>query len=494
MAIRIVAALAVAVAGCAAAQPTGTPWSCTADAGEQAQTDHEPYDVELAQRQRCAFHAGDSVATTIAPSGLPDASKVQHVVVLLRENRSFDHYLGCYAQSRPGEIDGPAQDASNDDPTTHTRIPRYHETRYCVKNSHHEWSDVHLQLDHGNLDGFVSTSNDDPGYVGGGRAMGYYDKQDLPFYYWLADTFAISDRYFASLPGPTHPNISFYFHATACGFLEGVQDSLDPNRNISLDCGLSAPSIFDLLDKASPRVTSQVYSYNSSLTSGFAASKVLGGYRGEVHSIDQFKLDAAQGQLANVVFVESTYNPIESPIGGVGENDEHPPYDVQLGQQFSFQVVDALLRSPLWGSTVLFISWDEHGGYFDHRVPPAACPPDDADAELDFKLDQYGFRVPLLVVSPFARPRYVSHYTTDHTSITRFIEYRWNLGALTARDANAWPLLDLFDFAGAPLATAPTAADPGRQTDSFDSCSLVGLTTGNALSGVPPNAAMGCRP
>jgi len=459
------------------------------------QPDPEPYDsaTALERRRNCEFSKfarvsetiggpGSSDATAIA-AGLPDASGIEHVVVLLRENRSFDHYFGCL--SNP-EIDHPPADAKNWDASTRQDLHRYHETRYCTQDTPHEWSDVHLQLDHGRRDGFVAAANNDANFSGGGRAMGFYDGQDLPFYYWLADTFAISDRYFASVPGPTHPNVSFYFHATACGYTEGVQDSLNFNHNIGVDCGGGAPSIFDRLDHASPPVSSRVYSSNSWFFQDLAASVIIGGYSGDVGDIDQFKEDVQHPEsFANVVFVEPSYS---RSLGSGGENDEHPPTSVQVGQEYTYAIVDALMRSPVWKSTVLFITWDEHGGLFDHVLPPRACPPDDDQIDtLDFRFDQYGFRVPLLVISPFAKRHYVSKFIADHTSITRFIEYRWDLEALTNRDANAWPLLDMFQF-DAPNFDVPAYADPGIQVDAIDSCHL-----SPAATGIPDGATSACR-
>jgi len=152
--------------------------------------------------------------------------------------------------------------------------------------------------------------------------------------------------------------------------------------------------------------------------------------------------DILLNRLPAVTFVEPTYQ------GYFGiENDEHPNTNIQLGQSWTYQVLAALMAKPeIWSHTIVFLTWDEHGGYYDHVKPPKACPPDGKNDQLDFQFDRYGFRVPLLAVSPFAKKGYVSHAVADHTSILRFIEHWQNLPALTRRDANAWPLLDLFDF------------------------------------------------
>jgi phospholipase C len=148
--------------------------------------------------------------------------------------------------------------------------------------------------------------------------------------------------------------------------------------------------------------------------------------------------------------------------------DEHPPADVQIGQKWVNDLVQKVMSSPLWAHTALFITWDEHGGFYDHLPPPPACVPDSKDPILSStgnntipaKFDRYGVRVPLIVVSPFAKKGYVGHATYDHTSILRFIEAKFKVPALTARDANADALMDLFDFKNPPSVTPPTITTP----------------------------------
>jgi len=124
-------------------------------------------------------------------------------------------------------------------------------------------------------------------------------------------------------------------------------------------------------------------------------------------------------------------------------------------------VVNAVTSSPAWPKTVMVLTYDEHGGFYDHVPPPSACEPDTSlpQGEPGQKFDRLGFRTPLLVISPFVKRGYVSHQTVDHTSITRLVEARFGLPAMTARDANAWPLLDLFDF-DHPDLSIPTLPTP----------------------------------
>jgi phospholipase C len=172
-------------------------------------------------------------------------------------------------------------------------------------------------------------------------------------------------------------------------------------------------------------------------------------------SFTDFLNDAAAGNLPSVSIVDPYTE------DGTGDSqDEHPPSDPQLGQAWVSSVVSALMKSPNWGSTALFFSYDENGGFYDSVPPPPACPPDSfapilGPGDPDAGFDRLGFRVPLIVVSPYAKRGYVSHTLSDHTSLMRFIEARFNLPALTARDANADPLFDMFDFSKQDL-TVPS--------------------------------------
>jgi phospholipase C len=202
------------------------------------------------------------------------------------------------------------------------------------------------------------------------------------------------------------------------------------------------PSLFDHLNAAG--ISWKVYFGDLPFTSMFTAVRAFGADRSV--PLEEFYADAAAGTLPQVVIIEPKY------FGGPNEeSDEHPPANPQAGQAFVAQVVRALFDSPLWPHAALFLTYDEHGGYYDHVPPPPACVPGDrppilhqGDVAADF--DRYGFRVPFVLVSPYARPHYLSHRVQDHTSILRFIETRFDLPALTARDANADPLLELFDF------------------------------------------------
>ena len=395
----------------------------------------------------CAFHAGAFAEETL-PQNAPRGADipVNHIVVLMQENRSFDSYFGQLpAAGHPG-VDGLPADAFNPD-TKGVPQPAFHQVKYCTEDTNHAWTGSHLEFHDGQNDGFV-TQND----PNGARAMGFYDESDLPFYYAMAKTFAIGDRYFCSLLGPTFPNRFYLMTGTSFGHI----------RNDMQQGGFPQRSMFDLLDEN--QITWMVY-YND-----FPFASLLDIQNGpQFARFPKFLADAAAGTLPQVTFVDPAVG-----LTGV-ETDEHPPANIQQGERFAAQVVQAVMQSPNWPTTALFLAYDEHGGFYDHVAPPAACAPDDIapmedpkDPDSDYPglFNRYGFRVPVVVVSPFAKPGFVSHAVYDHTSILRFIETRFHLPALTDRDANASPMLDMFDFSHPalldPLLLPAVTVDPER--------------------------------
>ena len=217
--------------------------------------------------------------------------------------------------------------------------------------------------------------------------------------------------------------------------------------------------MFEELDKA--HVSWRVY---STVSPTLLFKYVRDHADGHVVPTARYYTDAAAGKLPQVAFVDPEF------FGDIQhESDEHPPANPQLGQKFTSGVINALMKSPNWPTSALFLTWDEHGGYYDHVVPPAAPIPDnhaqigDPD-DTKAKFNQYGIRVPALVVSPFSRPHFVSHVVHDHTSILRTIELRFGLPALTNRDAKAAPMTEFLDFSNAAFATPPTL--PGGDRES----------------------------
>jgi phospholipase C len=382
-------------------------------------------------------------AVPAAAADRPTQSPINHVVVLMQENRSFDSYfarLHFEGQPRAGAEPLHASNPNPIDPSA-PAIRAFHQTQYCASaDLNHSWTGTHDELDGNAMDGFTA-ANEDPTDPTGSRAMGFYDIRDLPFYYSLYSDFAMADRYFASVPGPTFPNREYLLAGTSFGH---IQNDLPA-------AGLTGRSVFNELDEAG--VSWKIYF--SDVPAGFLFAYVRAHAAGHVVPVSQFAVDAAAGKLPQVAFVDPMFGGNKN-----SESDEHPPANIQIGQQFVAGIVDALFASPQWSSAAMFLTYDEHGGFYDHVSPPAAAAPDDiapmlgpGDTVAGF--DRYGVRVPAVVISPFARRHLVSHDVFDHTSILRFIETRFGLPALTRRDAAADPMLDLFDFRHPEFLKAP---------------------------------------
>jgi phospholipase C len=192
-------------------------------------------------------------------------------------------------------------------------------------------------------------------------------------------------------------------------------------------------------------------------------------------TLDDYFADAAAGKLPQFAFVDPS---IGINTGTPDNNDEHPPALAHIGQRFVAEVVDALVRSPNWSRSALFLTYDEHGGLYDHVEPPEACPPDDIapileNGDPDKPFNRLGIRVPFVVVSPFAKKHYVSHVVYDHTSIVRFVEARFVMPALTNRDANALAPWDLFDFSTMAHGDPPSVELPAIPQADLDACNAI---------------------
>ncbi len=444
---------------CPACSSTSTVYqantSCCTGPEVQDPTNQDPHEAD---RVACIFGKGDLPEKSVSGDIPGLRQNVRHVFVIMMENRSFDHYFGALSQTVP-KVDGKT-DETNPGPDGGT-VSQYHASHLCLTDTSHEWLAAHEQFDGGKMDGFVASS-------GSRLPMAYYDASDIPFYYYLAENFAIGDRHFASVMGPTWPNHFFFWDGTSCGFAEDEETNLD----VDPGCGLSQNSIFRVLGD-----DLGVYDNSSDL-----AVVALSGERvAPIYSISDFEQAAAKETdattaLPKVVFIGATDKNIDiAPLGiHLAEDDDHPPSNIQDGQAFTHRIVGDLTSNvPLWKSSVLFITYDEHGGFYDHVQPPLACPPEilpDGGQTVDeAQFGRLGFRVPLLVVSPFVKRNYVSHFITDHTSILRFIETWLDKGAFSRRDANAWAMLDYFDFAApdydVPVFTADASPTPAGLAD-----------------------------
>ncbi len=376
------------------------------------------------------------------PEGTDLLPPIEHIVIVMQENHSYDSYLGMLRRGDGFTLDSSGR-PTHTNRDSHGRVMRsFHMSTTCQADSlSQNWNSMHTQWDNGRMDGFVRSPS-------GPAAMGYWDSSDLPFYYSLASTFPLCDRWFASCFGQTFPNRRFLLCGSALGTIR-----------TGLDLNVPTPRFGTIFDALS-RNNISWRDYATTLASVLLFPPVFDAHRANIGHIDEFFRDAAAGHLPSVSFVESNDS----------TQTEENPQDVSLGEGFTAKVVNAVMQSPTWPKTVLLFCYDEHGGYYDHVAPPTAIAPDDIaprlkadDAPGDYT--RYGFRVPAVVVSPYARPDYVSHVVRDHTAILSFIEHKWNLPALSRRDGASDHLLDTLDLTGpGAFLHAPKLAAPHNAT------------------------------
>jgi phospholipase C len=468
-----------------------------------------------------------------AQSGL---SQVNHIIIVMQENHSFDNYFGVLPLAagtpyHPGPcaaddhqcVDGLScqrdqalgtYTCQNTNLGTDGSVISFHATDFCVEaDLNHEWIGSHAECNVLDPNACLASSPND-GFVRVNEAthppnahatMSFYNEDDLAFYYALAETFAINDRYFSSVLGPTFPNRAYLMAATAFGHLTSEETLANPARPLRAVYQPITGTIFDWLDDAQ---VSWVNYFSDVPQSASFRHPVANPH---VRPLPAFFPAARAGTLPAVAWVDANFGALNPAV----ENDEHPGSDLRLGQQFVAQVVSAVRDGPSWQDAIILITYDEHGGFYDHVAPPEAlqggaltpdgiAPVQCADAsqpptseapgggqhcaasaalETAFcpgftttgpfpvscaTFNQLGFRVPFVAVSPFAKPHYVSHAVADHTSVLALIEKRFlDSQPLTQRDAHADTLEDLFDFSGRPSqqalvwpSLAPTPVTP----------------------------------
>ena len=321
-----------------------------------------------------------------------DGSAITHVLVACQENRTFDTYFGYYPKA--GAFGVPAN-YSQPDGKGGSLLPQ-HATQYSTQDINHTWAAIHSEWDNGQMDGFATTD--------GANAMIYYDSSDLPYYYALADAFTLCGNYFCSLPGPTAPNRLHLWSATCGG-----------NTSNSIPHGsLNWPVICDLLDAS--HITWKSYNFGLGAT-----TKKLEMFNTLIYfqkwqddprikfTENDYYNDLQAGTLPQVSFLITE-----------GTVSEHAPQSVLAGQQQMEKVINALIQSSAWTSSALFFTYDEGGGFFDHVAPP--------------QVDAYGLgvRVPMLVVSPYAKRGYISAQLYEHSSVLKYLERRFGLATLAS--------------------------------------------------------------
>jgi phospholipase C len=441
-----------------------------------------------------SLNANATVVVGTGHSG--DITAIKHIIFISQENRSFDTYFGKLNEYRaknglPTDVDGLPDDcrSSNSDWTVPcgamnkspdangiptTPIYAFRLKTMCIENTSADWIVSHWSFnaedpssDTPLMDGFVigaASSALANGFkdTKGIRAMGFYNGDDLEHPYWLATQFATSDRFFAPGPTKTEPNRYFMVGATTGGHAYPLKTGT-----------INQKTIFDLLEEKG--VSWKIYSEDG-FTSASAFSGFMSRFADRIVPFSQFITDAQSGTLPEVAYVEKP------------DADQHPGSNVNLqyGVRQVRDLVNAVMYDanggpgPSWKDSVIIITFDESGGLYDHVPPPTNVPNPDGIKPLDIctndndpncpiaflshqvppydpagDFTRYGFRVPLMVVSPFTKPHYVSHTPTDFTSWMKLVEKRFNLPSLNARDAKASDMTEYFDFEKAPWATPP---------------------------------------
>jgi phospholipase C len=439
-----------------------------------------------------------SGATPRGPNSLPDPTRpagaadpslpFDHIVVVMMENHSFDNYLGMLSSSGQPLADGLSLNAegvpTNANPLEGGFQKSFHLQGTCQPGGvTQSWDASHQQIDNGKMDGFAATSN---------SAMGYWKESDLPFYYSLAKTFCVGNRSFCSVPAQTYPNRRFLYAGTAQGTI----------ATNSANFSLPAPANGTLMDLLSQYGISWT-NYFTDLPATVIVPQNLEKHPLNYAPITKFFLDCLLGTLPAVSFVDPEFGLVDAvgqelfsflnqvpdlpaPIAAalaVLENavdaqsgSEEDPADIAIGEAFVSQVVQAVMASPAWSRTLLVWTYDEHGGYYDHVPPVSVVEPDDiqpmlAASDYPGAYNITGMRVPTVVVSPYSKPKAVTDVMHDHTSIIATIAAKWNLPALTYRDAQANTLLDFLDLSAPPaFLRPPLLAAPAKPTLGLFNC------------------------
>jgi phospholipase C len=409
----------------------------------------------------------DSLPDPRRPAGTPtEALPFDHIVVVMMENHSFDNLLGALAHFGQPRAQGLKFNtrgiALNSNPGGEGPVRSFpFPTTAQGPHVSQDWNATHEQIDEGRMDGFVRSVDDV-------QPMGYWTPEVLPFAYSLAHTFCVANRWFCSAPCQTYPNRRFLMAGTAYGNISTNTESLldPPPPNGTLWDRLHAYGI-------------SWRNYFTDLPSVGIIGSTVEKYPQNLAPIAQFFSDCAAGSLPSVSLVDPEFGvagevggalatlpalqPIAEKLNTTGGSEENPQ-DMSYGEFWASQVVKAVLRSPAWPRTLLLYTYDEHGGYYDHVPPPAAIAPDSIAPELGAGdvpggYDIYGPRVPAIVVSPYAKANAVTNVVHDHTSFLATVEAKWNLPALTYRDANARTVTDFLNLTSPALLNPPAIAE-----------------------------------
>lgn len=398
-------------------------------------------------------------ATHQMASGVVDGDPIRHVVVLMLENRSFDHMLGALRASFNADIEGvdPNNPGVNTDSQSLIPYPQKDNADALVGAQFkvpHEFSDVAIQIK-GNMGGFVNAyraANPAASSADLAQVMAYFKDGSLPVLHTLAKNFLICDHWFSSMPGPTWQNRLFVHSGTSLGDVL-MPEAKDPDSMREIWGRYTQATIYNRLDDA--KRSWKIYH------DGFPQSVILDKLKwklltGAYASMTEFARDAGQGgDFPEYAFIEARYfDGVNGP-----ENDQHPPAGVTEGERLIATVYNTIrANDALWKSTLLIITYDEHGGFYDHVTPLPTVAPDENTG--NFAFTQLGVRVPAILVSPYVRQG-VDHTVYDHTSILRYLCEKWDMPHLCRRTEPAPGINAIASFAHAISLSSPRDDTPG---------------------------------
>ncbi len=386
-------------------------------------------------KETCTTPTGASPATSAEDTCT--TTPIKHYISLMQENHSFDNYFGTY----PGADGIPEGVCMPVDPTSANKddcVKSFHIGNRAIEDLDHTSNTHQMEVDNGKMDGFISafrTQGKD-----GTLAMGYYDDRDLPLYWNIADQYVLFDRFFSSAAGGSVRNHMFWVAGTA-GATE-LKDSI-PKEGWG-----DIPTIFDSLQAQGVSWKFYIQNYKPEVTyrdrgTGDSAAQVVWcplldyarfldnpELNSHIVDLEEYFTDLQNNTLPSVAYIV--------PSGA----SEHPPGSILAGQRFVKKLLNGLMESDSWQSSAFMWSYDDWGGWYDHVPPP------------DVGEFGYGFRVPALLVSPYAKQGYIDHTELDFTSMLKFIQENWNIAPLANRDAKANNFLDAFDFTQGPREAA----------------------------------------
>ena len=406
----------------------------------------------------------------------PATNPINHIVVIMQENRSFDNYFGTYPGAN-GIPKGTCVPLSLDNPSVGCVKP-FLSTDVISGDLPHGYQSSVIGYDNGKMDGFMVGENENP------KTMTYYDNKTIPYYWDLAKNYVLADNFYSSVLSYSLPNhwyalagqapatSMFYFmHRPPNNDILNQQENASTiaggNPNATANFGVNPnPTSTNLRDEVA-----RVYLEESNLTKTVADLFMndihnitwkyydhlirAGNYKAAVSSGRAFEFwnpFSAKGTMYTAAYASHFVNraqiftdlksgdfPQVSWVTPSFPISEHPPANITSGMNWVKDVINAIMSSPYWNSTAIILTWDDYGGFYDHVPPP--------------QIDKFGlgFRMPTLIISPYAKPGYIDHTQYQFESMLKFIEWRFSLQPLTERDLHANNLLNAFDFSQKPL-------------------------------------------